>query len=320
MRKTSWCAPLTACALWLATAPAHAWEPDMDELRICNKHPSRDVVVAYAAKAVPGGFAALLGAGWSRGGWYQVRVGHCAHVMVLRDVQNYEIWLHVRASGGTQVHWPQGSERFCVHDDAFEARGSSLADMQRCRAGERLEAFSYMTSLYNVDDAYSIHSVSNRTIDLAFNYDEPEGGAAPPQPAAPPARRPAAVPAPPTASIPRPVARFVQICTPLAADRNGNLLPAALAAIASGAMARHFARIDEIVNAMKANPQSHVRSAPGNVQLVVSPFDLADKRLDVRLVDSATGLRCGSGYRSELYHANAWLAAPGLSPRGMSVL
>jgi hypothetical protein len=168
-----WMSALLAFGLLAPALPAFAWEPG-DALVICNRNQDHDVVLAYASKAVPGGIAALLASGWHRAGWWTIPAGRCENTMELHDVQNYEIWLHVQVVGGKQIFWQDrgaGNGRFCLHPtEAFNQFSRQQQDLQACRAGETLETFSYMASLYNADDTYSIYSVANRTIDLDFTY------------------------------------------------------------------------------------------------------------------------------------------------------
>lgn len=153
------------------TKPADAWNSSTDSLRICNTDQNNDVNVALASKAVPGGIAALMRAGWRREGWWRVKAGRCELTMRLRDVQNYEIWLYVQVVGGSEITWPTPKEQFCVHPTkAFEAFAWSKGEIQKCAKGERLETFWHMSSLYNEADNYSIYSVANRTIELKFDY------------------------------------------------------------------------------------------------------------------------------------------------------
>lgn len=313
-----WISGLLALVLLAAAWPALAWD-EGDPLRICNKNRDHDVSVAYAVQAVPHGIAALLASGWQRAGWWRIPAGRCQHTMELRDVQNYEIWLYVRVVGGDQIFWKGRDARFCLHpDDAFEQFAWKREELQTCAAGERLETFSYMGSLYNADDAYSIYSVANRTIDLDFTY----AAAASPSPArqpTPPASTPTAAPAA-VARTPTPPAlrKFVQICTPQVVDRNGDFTPAAAAAIASGGMDRHFLRMDASVDAMKADPGSVLRrllqGAAPQVRLVLPAFDQPDQGIAVVPLQVAWNLPCAAGFRTARYQAAHWLGRPGLSP------
>ncbi|MGH8175760.1 MAG: DUF1036 domain-containing protein [Steroidobacter sp.] len=187
-RRRNFFALLSGLVFLPLTWQAKAWDSDTDSLRICNKNGTHDVAVAVASKAAPWGVAALAGAGWRREGWWTVKAGRCEHTMFLRDVQNYEIWLYVAVVRGEQVSWPTSKERFCLHPTkAFEAFAWSKKEIQACGQDERLETFSHITSLYNQDDAHSLYSVENRTIDLNFTYNQ--AAARPPPSTAAPANR-----------------------------------------------------------------------------------------------------------------------------------
>ncbi|MBJ7573842.1 DUF1036 domain-containing protein [Luteimonas sp. MC1828] len=167
-----WTIALLSVALLAPTSPAAA--APGDALIICNKNQTYDVALAIATKAVPRGIAALMASGWRREGWWTIPAGRCENTMTLRDVQNYEIWLHVLVAGGTQIYFSGAGGQdanVCLHPTkAFDEFSWNPQDMQACRAEERRERFSYMGSVYVEDDAYSIYNHENRTLDLEFTY------------------------------------------------------------------------------------------------------------------------------------------------------
>ncbi|MGB3810887.1 MAG: DUF1036 domain-containing protein [Parvibaculum sp.] len=167
-------APLLAGVLSIPlVGPAQAWDSTTDSLRVCNTNKSHDVVVAVVTKAVPWGIAALIASGWRRQGWWEVPAGRCQHTVQLQDVQSYEIWVYVQVIGGSEIQWPTSKEVFCIHEtDAFETYAYSKEELQKCGAGESLETFSYMTSIDNLDDNFSIFRVENVTVNLDFIYEK----------------------------------------------------------------------------------------------------------------------------------------------------
>lgn len=151
--------------------PAEAWDSTTDSLLVCNTNKNHDVVVAVATQAIPWGIAALMATGWRRQGWWNIPAGKCEYTVHLQDVKYYEIWLHVEVTGGDQIEWPTRKEKFCVHPaNAFEAYVWSKEELQKCGNGERLETFSYMTNIDNLEDQFSIYRMSNITVDLDFTY------------------------------------------------------------------------------------------------------------------------------------------------------
>lgn len=319
--------------LVLLPLPAQAWTSNMDSVRLCNKNQNHDIDVAVVSKGVPKGIAALMAAHWRHNAWYTVKAGKCELTMPLYDVQNYEIWLYVQVVGGEQIHWNHRlNDRFCLHPtEALEFSSWAKKDLQTCAAGQRLETFSYITSLYNADDAYSIYSVENRTIDLSFDYTKPtvpRASATPPaaktSPKAaniPQAEKKADSPKlPPVKSQPA-LSKLVLICTPLILDRHGNFFPQAKQAIDNGEMTRHFSRVNEVINGMKKDRNSRLNqiliNEASHVQLIVSPYFEAEKSIRLQPVAASNNLQCQSGYRAARYDAAQWLKQPNLSPRGL---
>jgi len=121
---------------------------------------------------------------------------------------------------------------------------------------------------------------------------------------------------------PSPASRqLVRICTPQVVDHRGSFLPAARAAIDSGAMAAHFSQINVIVNGMKRDARSELQGAladgKSHALLVVSRFDDPTKTVSVTRATSPASLQCRPGYRTATYPAQAWMKLENLSPRGL---
>lgn len=157
--------------LAVAPVPAAAWD-DYDRLRICNTNPRYSVEVAYATRSTPWGLAGVFTESWRREGWFQVAAGSCVETMPLDDVRSYRVWLYVDVVGGGRVSWQSRDNlKMCANPgDAFNQSGLSISDMTRCGQGEKLAEFSYMGIVENLDDAYSMYRVDNRTIELDFSY------------------------------------------------------------------------------------------------------------------------------------------------------
>lgn len=114
--------------------------------------------------------------------------------------------------------------------------------------------------------------------------------------------------------------RYVQVCTPQITDANGDFLPEAQAAINSGAMQRHFDKVNDIVNGMKTDPDSKLntifKKEGDHVQVMVSPYTQAEK--EVRVMElPASSLRCPDRYLQVTYDAQAWLDKANIRPKGL---
>lgn len=114
---------------------------------------------------------------------------------------------------------------------------------------------------------------------------------------------------------------FVQVCTPQVTDDTGTFLPEARQAMDDGSMARHFARVNVAVDAMKKDQTSKLNRTllldKNHVQLIVSPYTQDAKTVEIIPVTTTNRLVCPPKHLQMSFEADKWLSGDGLRPRGL---